>query len=135
MDKQKRDKLYQDIYNAAHTAAIKASTEIVPTPMIVGSPTTPFGNTIDPNKKTYFVADGVCGFGWVKLRRANHSFCKWIVDNNHGRKSSYEGGVIVNSPLRTQSMTRNAEYAHTFAKVINTIMYPDVEAMACSRID
>ena len=31
--------------------------------MVVGTPTTPLGNDIDYSKETYYVADGLCGFG------------------------------------------------------------------------
>jgi hypothetical protein len=135
MNKQeKREKLYQDIFQAANAAGVKAATDIVPVPMIVGT-AIGLSDKMDPSKPQYFVADGVCGFGWVTIGRGNHSFCKWLVKNGHARANSYEGGVTVWSPLRTQSMTRNEAFADAFAKVINEIMGSEVRAHSRSRID
>ena len=55
------------IYKEADAAGSAAAEAAVPTPMIVGTPTTPLGNDIDFKKQTYFVSEGVCGFAWVKI--------------------------------------------------------------------
>ena len=39
-----------------------------PTPMVVGTPTTPLGDDIDYTKDTYYVADGMCGFAWINIK-------------------------------------------------------------------
>ena len=38
------------LYQEADFAGTKAGTDASPTPMVVGSPTTPLGNDIDPSK-------------------------------------------------------------------------------------
>ena len=48
-----------EIYSEAHSAGMAAGHGCTPTPMVVGTPTTPLGNDIDYSKDTYYVAD-VC---------------------------------------------------------------------------
>lgn len=128
----KRDSVYQEVFEAAHAAGVKAGAEARCVPMVVGEPTTFMGNEVDYNKKTYFVADGVCGFAWVTVRPGTHSFAKWLVKTGKGGRDSYAGGVTVRSGLMTQSMTRNEAYASAFAKVLNAVGIP---ASMDSRID
>ena len=51
----------QEIYTEAHSAG-RCRIKRTPTPMVVGTPTTPLGDDIDYSKDTYYVADGLCGF-------------------------------------------------------------------------
>ena len=62
--------------------------------MVVGSPTTPFGNDIDPTKQTYFVAGGVCGFANVTVRPARGKFVTHCKKYGIGRKSYYGGWQV-----------------------------------------
>ena len=50
-----------EIYSEAHSAGMAAGHGCTPTPMVVGTPTTPLGDDIDYSKDTYYVADGMCG--------------------------------------------------------------------------
>jgi hypothetical protein len=59
-----------DILVEASESAEQAVKACRPTPMVVGSPTTPFGNEIDETKETWFVAGGVCGFASVVIKPA-----------------------------------------------------------------
>ena len=56
------DVVFQEAKQAAKEAFDKAST----TPVVVGSPSTPFGNDVDPSKPMY-VMPGLCGFAWVNV--------------------------------------------------------------------
>jgi len=62
------------IYSEAHALGIAAGNGCSPTPMVVGTPTTPLGNDIDYSKDTYYVSDGVCGFAWVNIKPARAAF-------------------------------------------------------------
>ena len=42
------------VYAEAHALGIAAGNACSPTPMVVGTPTTPLGNDIDYSKDTYF---------------------------------------------------------------------------------
>ena len=54
-----------EILVEASEAAEAAVRACRPTPIVVGTPTTPFGNTIDETKETWFVEGGVCGYASV----------------------------------------------------------------------
>lgn len=123
---------FQKWFSEAHEAGMAAGNASVPTPMVVGSPSTPFGNDIDPKKPTYFVADGVCGFAWVNVKPGTSSFAKWMVKSDKARKDAYYGGVTVWVGYFGQSMTRKEAYASAFANVLRKY---GVTAYANSRMD
>jgi hypothetical protein len=85
---------------------------------------------LSDGKTTYFVADGVCGFGWVHFSGGT-SFGKWAKKLGFAR-SDYPTGLAISSKLMTQSMARNEAFADAFAKVLNANGIP---ATSRSRID
>jgi len=120
------------IYTQAVQAGIQAGSDAVPTPMVVGTPTSILGSDIDFTKKTYFVPDGVCGFAWVKIRPNRGKFVAWLKSENIGRANSYEGGYDISVREFGQSLERKEAYAEAFAKVLRE---NGINAYACSRID
>lgn len=122
---------FPEIYKAAVAAGMAAGNEAAVTPMIVGSPSTPFGNDVDYSKKTYFVPDGPCGFAWINIRPGNSKFANWLKKNRLAR-STYKGGVDVWVSEFNQSMTRKAAYAAAFAGVLSN---EGINAYADSRMD
>lgn len=122
------------IYAEAVQAARKAAAEAVPTPMVVGTPTTPLGNDIDLNKDVWFVSDGVCGFGWVKVKPARGAFVTYAKKRNLGYSDTYAGGYdfMMGRITQSQSLTRNEAAARAFAEVLNGY---GIKATAHSRID
>ncbi len=122
----------QEIYTEAHSAGIAAGNGCNPTPMIVGTPTTPLGNDIDYSKDTHYVSDGVCGFAWVNIKPARGKFVKYLKDNNIGRKDSYYGGYTVWVREFGQSLERKSAYARAFAKVLDD---NGLRAYPMSRMD
>lgn len=79
----KYESLWNELKRVAHEAYANATP---PTPMIVGTPTTPLGNDIDYSKQTWYVADGVCGFASVVLDSGRSGFAKWLVANGYAGK-------------------------------------------------
>ena len=67
-----------EIYSEAHSAGMAAGHGCTPTPMVVGTPTTPLGDDIDYSKDTYYVADGLCGFAWINIKPARGKFVTWL---------------------------------------------------------
>ena len=122
----------QEIYSEAHSAGMSAGNGCTPTPMVVGTPTTPLGNDIDYEKETYYVADGVCGFAWINIKPARGKFVKYLKDNDIGRKDSYYGGYTIWVSGFGQSMTRKENYARAFVKVLEE---NGLKAYAMSRMD
>ena len=124
---------FQQIYDEAHAAGMAAGQEAVPTPMIVGSPSTPLGNDVDPSKKMWFVADGVCGFAWVHLPKANSAFAKFCKQRGYGHKA-YKSGWDIWCGQFGQSMQRKEAYCSAFARSLrNAGVEPD--AYPESRMD
>ena len=120
------------IYTEAHALGIKAGNECSPTPMVVGTPTTPLGDDIDYSKDTYYVSDGVCGFAWVNIKPARGGFVKYLKEKDIGRKDSYYGGYTVWVSGFGQSLARKEAYARAFAKHLEQ---NGVTAIAMSRMD
>ena len=122
----------QEIYSEAHSAGLAAGHGCTPTPMVVGTPTTPLGNDIDYEKDVHYVSDGPCGFAWINIKPARGKFVKFLKDNNIGRKDSYYGGYTIWVSEFGQSMTRKENYARAFTKVLNE---NGLKAYAMSRMD
>ena len=122
----------QEIYSEAHSAGMAAGHGCTPTPMVVGTPTTPLGNDIDYSKDTYYVADGLCGFAWINIKPARGKFVKFLKDNDIGRKDSYYGGYTIWVSAFGQSVTRKENYARAFAKVLGD---NGITAYNMSRLD
>ena len=122
----------QEIYTEAHSAGMAAGHGCTPTPMVVGTPTTPLGNDIDYSKDTYYVADGMCGFAWINIKPARGKFVKFLKDNDIGRKDSYYGGYTIWVSEFGQSVTRKENYARAFAKVLED---NGITAYSMSRLD
>ena len=121
----------EKLLERAHLMGMDAGRDASVTPMVVGSPSTPFGSDIDYYKKTYFVESGVCGFAGVVIKPARGKFVSYLKSLGKGH-SHYYGGFYV--PVREfgQSMTRKEAYADAFAKVLSE------EGMRCyvdSRMD
>lgn len=122
---------YLRIVCAAHDAGTKAAQECTPVPMIVSQ----HKNMLDdnsPTEKSWYVADGVCGFAWVVIQPATSSFARWAKQNVPHAHKEYYGGLGISSPLMTQSMARNEAYCHAYAKVLRDAGIP---ASSRSRID
>jgi hypothetical protein len=132
-----KPKTAYDIYVEASEAAEAAVKACRPTPMIVGSPTTPFGNDIDETKQTYFVEGGVCGFASVVIKPARGSFVTLLKSRGVGRKSYYGGWDVASwefapSIRRDQSYERACAAANAAAIVLRNY---GISAGVDARID
>ena len=122
---------YQELYQRAHQAGMEAGNAAAPVPMVVGSPSSPLGNDIDPRQPVYYVADGVCGFAWVHLDKAVGPFVKWLKDSRKGHKA-YGKGYDIWVGEFGQSMQRKESYARAFAAVLREA---GIDAYCASRMD
>lgn len=85
----------KQIWKEAKDAAEQAVINTIPTPMIVGSPTSFLGSDIDYTKQTYFVAGGACGFAWVNISPARGKFVNYLKSIGVGKTDSYYGGFRI----------------------------------------
>ena len=119
---------------AAAEAAVAACT---PRPMIVGSPSHPLGNDIDPTQPVYYIEDGMCGFGYVTVKPARGAFVKMLQKQGIGYKGYYGGWqmsarVFAPSLSRSQSYEKARAAAAAAAKVLNRYC---ISAYAEARLD
>ena len=110
----------EKLLERAHLMGMDAGRDASVTPMIVGSPSTPFGSDIDYSKKTYFVEGGACGFAGVVIKPARGKFVSYLKSIGKGHKHYY-GGWYVSVREFNQSLTRKEAYADAFAKVLGEV--------------
>ena len=126
-----------DILVEASEAAEAAVRACRPTPMVVGTPTTFFGNEIDKSKPTYFIEGGVCGFASVVIKPARGKFVAELKKRGIG-SAHYYGGYAASSwefapsIRRDQSYERACAAAEGAAKVLQSY---GINAYVDSRID
>lgn len=124
-------KTMEEIAKEAHEKGMVAGTGSKPTPMIVGTPTSFFGNDLDPTKPQYFVEGGACGFAWIKIRPARGAFVSYAKKNGIGH-SAYGGGYSIWVSEFGQSIERKEAYARAYATVLTE---NGIKAHAESRLD
>ena len=108
-----------------------------PTPMVVGSATTPFGNVIDETKKTWFVEGGVCGFASVIIKPARGKFVAELKKRKIGH-AGYYGGYSVSSWEFAPSIRRDQSYERACAAAagaVEVLQSYGINAYVDSRID
>lgn len=108
---------FEALFQEAWEAGRAAAEACVPTTMIVGSPSTPLGNDIDPTQPIYVETEGPCGFAWVKVNPATSSFGHWLVKTDRGR-TSYPRGVQIWISGYGQSYERKSAHAVAMADVL-----------------
>lgn len=125
---------FDSVFFLAKQAAQEAFEKAVPTPVVVGSPSTPFGNDVDPNQPMY-VMPGLCGFAWVNIyadrRKAEGKEIKaagigWDDYEKAFHISSYEFGA------HGQSVERKEAACKAAAEVFKRYGY---RAYSGSRLD
>lgn len=126
-----QDAAFAALWQKAKTAGLAAAETARPTPMIVGTPTTPLGSDIDYSRRTYYVAGGVCGFAWVWFA-GNTAWGRWAKKAGIAR-SAYGGGMQVSAGnVGGQSMEIKEAWAHAVSEVLREA---GVKAFADSRMD
>ena len=107
----------RELYEKAHLAGMRAGHGEEVTPMIVGTPTTIFGDDIDHSKPTYFVEGGACGFAGVVIKPARGKFVSLLKKYGLGWKHYY-GGFYMTCGEFGQSLARKEAYCEAFASVL-----------------
>jgi len=132
MVKKDRESMYEAILAEAHAAGMEAGEEVQVTPMIVGTPTTPLGSTIDRTKPVYEVEGGCCGFAWIEIYGGNGAFPRYMVRKGISRRNCGRSGSSIWVSHFGQSMVRKEAYARAYAQVLKE---HGVQAYMGSRMD
>jgi hypothetical protein len=126
------EKLYNQAVQAgvmAVEAAIKAN-QIQG--MIVGTPTTLFGNDIDYSKPVEYVSDGPCGMATVQIRPSVGGIAGYLRKKGIARYSDYEKCAYVYIGAYNQSVQKKEIYGRAFAAVLRE---KGIDAYCQSRMD
>ncbi len=125
-----KDREFEMLYLNGRKAGLEAADRMTPVPMIVSE----HSNMMDDNspvKKSWYVADGVCGFAWVVIRPGNSPFANWLKKNKIADKHYY-GGVSIWVSDFNQSMMKKEAYAAAMANVFSEA---GIKAFSGSRMD
>jgi hypothetical protein len=120
---------FKALHLQAHEAGMAAGEAAKPVAMIVGT-AVGLTNEIDRTQPVYHVADGVCGFAWVKFA-GNTPFGRWAKKAGIA-KAAYPTGLMIWVHQFNQSMQRKEAYAAAYARVLREA---GVQAYADSRMD
>lgn len=126
-----------DILVEASESAEQAVKDCRPTPIVVGSPTTPFGNEIDKTKETWFVEGGVCGFASVVIKPARGKIVAELKKRGIG-SAHYGGGYSFSSWQLAPSIRRDQSYERAVAAArgaVEVLQKYGVTAYVDARID
>ena len=126
-----------DILVEASEAAEAAVKACRPTPIVVGSPSTPLGNDVDPTQQTWFIEGGVCGFASVVIKPARGKFVAELKKRGLG-SSHYYGGYAVSSWEFAPSIRRDQSYERACAAAkgaVEVLKSYGINAYVDSRID
>ena len=126
-----------DLIVEVSEAAERAVKACRPTPIIVGSPSTPLGNDVDPTQQTWFVEGGVCGFASVVIKPARGKFVALLKKRGIGR-AGYYGGYSVSSWEFAPSIRRDQSYERACAAAkgaVDVLQSYGINAYVEARID
>lgn len=112
---------YERLYREAWEAGTRAAIEAKPRPMVIMDGD---GTPVD------YVADGVCGFAWVRVP-GNTSFARWLGKNNMASKA-YPSGLSIWIGDYHQSYTRKSAHAYAMAQHLRA---NGIECSAGGRLD
>jgi hypothetical protein len=132
-----KSKTAYDILVEASEAAEAAVRACRPTPIVVGTPTTPFGNKIDETKETWFVEGGVCGYASVVIKPARGKFVAELKKRGIG-SAHYYGGYAASSWEFAPSIRRDQSYERACAAAagaVKVLQSYGINAYVDSRID
>jgi hypothetical protein len=132
-----KTKTAYDILVEASEAAEAAVKACRPTPMIVGSPSTPLGNDVDPAQQTWFVEGGVCGFASVVIKPARGNIVAELKKRKIG-SAHYGGGYSFSSWQLAPSIRRDQSYERACAAAagaVKVLQSYGITAYVDARID
>lgn len=126
------EKLYNRAVQAGVTAVEAAIKANMIQGMIVGTPTSLFGNDIDYSKPVDYVADGPCGMASVQIRPSVGGIASYLRKKGLAKYSDYEKCAYVYIGAYNQSLQKKEIYGRAFAAVLREA---GIDAYVSSRMD
>lgn len=127
---------FVELYEKAFAAGLAALKACTPVPMVVSEHENMFDDKLLPVKKSWYVADGACGFAWVnvKCKGAGHKFINAMKKHAADRwgKDGYYGGYTFWVREGNQSIMKKEAFANAFADVLRE---GGINCYASSRLD
>ena len=128
---------YDQLLEFAHYQGKKAGDAYQPVPMIVGQAKGILSDEIDYTKPTEYIADGVCGFAWVRTyEHGNGTFVNYLKAKGFAQKCYVGGGYYVKhanaSGLYGQGMQKKEAYCRAYAAALEEF---GLNAQVESRLD
>ena len=127
----KRNIEFEQLFERANAAGREAANALTPRPMAVQM-ATGLTDGFDWNRPYDVVADGVCGFAWVKIRPANGAFGRWLKATGKVRYAAYGGGYDIWISDYNQSVQKKEAHAEAMAAVLREA---GIKAYGQSRLD
>ena len=124
------ERILKELFDKAHEAGMMAVAKANVVPMVVSQ----HANMMDdssPVEKSWYVADGVCGFAWITIRPGTSKAARYA-KNYLGARAGYYGGMEIWVSKFNQSMQKKETYAHAFAEVLQSA---GIKAYSGSRMD
>ena len=113
---------FATLFSQAHEAGLAAVESLAVRPMVVAD-----------GDRTYYVADGVCGFAWITIKPGNSALARAAV-RMAGASKRYGGGVQIWVSAFNQSHQRKEAYARAYAATLRAVTGND-RIWAESRLD
>lgn len=120
----------RELFEKAKAAGMAAGERAVPRPMVVYE--ADLGGKPVEGGKSWYEAEGPCGFAWVNVKPGNSSFANWLKKEGLVRGRSYYGGVDIWIGEFNQSIARKEACAAAMAKVLSEA---GIKAYSMSRLD
>lgn len=125
-----KEQEYGGLWNAAVEAGAAAVVGLKVAPMVVTGPVGLDDEPL-PGSRSWFVADGACGFAWVTVRPGNSPFANWLKKMGFARPA-YGGGVSYWVSAYNQSVQKKEAFAEAMAAKLSEY---GINAVAGSRLD
>lgn len=133
---------FKSWWDAANAAGVAAVEKLHVTPMVVQQHTN-MADDNSPVAKSWFIADGVCGFAYIQIKATRkewpagdpvltRKFMGWLMNQGIAHKDSYNGGVYVSIWDYNQSYQKKKAHAEA---VVDYLQSHGIKCWSQARLD
>lgn len=133
-ERAERNAQHQKLLDLSAAAAEKAYIACEPAAMVVYEASI-FSDAPKPGGKSWYAADGVCGFAWIVVKPATSSFGRWLSSNNIGYKA-YTGGWVIPTHALVGQIGQSLERAEAAVRAAAQVLRDNnINCYVESRMD